>query len=198
MTRVLSVDDHALVRSGIRQLLADEQDIVLVAEAANGAEMTRQLEQTEGDVLLLDITMPGKVGIALLKEVHERWPRIAVLMLTMHPKYQYAALALRAGAAGYVCKDTAPVELLRAIRRVASGGRYISPAFAETWPRGSAQAHRGRCTRRCPIASSRCCAGSVPADRSPRSPRSGSSASTPSAPTEPACWRSCGWARPRS
>ncbi len=136
MTRVLSVDDHALVRSGIRQLLADEQDIVLVAEAANGAEMTRQLEQTEVDVLLLDITMPGKDGIALLKEVHERWPRIAVLMLTMHPEDQYAARALRAGAAGYVCKDTAPVELVRAIRRVASGGRYISPAFAEILAEG--------------------------------------------------------------
>jgi two-component system, NarL family, invasion response regulator UvrY len=131
MIRVISADDHALVRNGIRQLLSDEIDIDLVAEASNGAELLQLLDAQACEVLLLDVSMPGRDGISLLKTIRDRWPQMAVVMLTMHPEDQYAARALRAGAAGYVTKDAVPDELVRAIRRVASGGRYISPAFAE-------------------------------------------------------------------
>ena len=131
MIRVISVDDHAVVRRGVRQLLSDTVDIALAGEAKDAGEMLRLLQSEPCDVLLLDITMQGKDGLSLLREIKDRWPRIAVIMLTMHPADQYAIRALRAGASGYVGKDSMPEELINAIRKVATGVRHVPPAMVE-------------------------------------------------------------------
>jgi DNA-binding NarL/FixJ family response regulator len=131
MIRVISADDHAVVRGGVKQLLGDAADLQVVGEAANGAELVRLLQRQSCDVLLLDISMPDKDGLTLLKEVRGKWPEIAVVILSMHPEHQYAARALRAGARGYLTKDGAPEQLIEAVRAVAAGGRYVSPAFAQ-------------------------------------------------------------------
>ena len=131
MIRVVSADDHSLVRRGVKQLLADAAGIRLVGEAADGDELMRVLQEQPCDVLLLDITMPGKDGLTLLKEVHGRWPGIAVVIVSMHPERQYAAQAMRSGALGYLTKDGAPEQLIEAVRMVAAGGRFMSAAMAE-------------------------------------------------------------------
>lgn len=131
MIRVISADDHAVVRGGIRQLLADCAEIRMVGEAADGAELLQLLQRQPCDVLFLDITMPGQNGLTLLKDVHHNWPAIAVVILSMHPERQYAARALRAGARGYLTKDCAPDQLIRAARAVAAGGRYVPPSLAQ-------------------------------------------------------------------
>ena len=131
MIRVVSADDHSLVRRGVKQLLADAAGIRLVGEAADGDELMRVLQAQPCDVLLLDITMPGKDGLALLKEVRGKWPGIAVVIVSMHPERQYAAQAMRSGALGYLTKDGAPEQLIEAVRMVAAGGRFMSAAMAE-------------------------------------------------------------------
>jgi DNA-binding NarL/FixJ family response regulator len=131
MIRVISADDHAVVRAGVRLLLADAADIEVVGVAADGAELVQLLQSKPCDVLFLDITMPGHNGLALLKEVRSKWPAIAVVILSMHPEHEYAARALRAGAAGYLTKDSAPERLVDAARTVATGGRYVSPMLAQ-------------------------------------------------------------------
>lgn len=130
MIRVISADDHAVVRGGVKQLLADAADIQIVGEAADGIELMQVLRQTPCDVLLLDISMPGKDGLTLLKEVRSKWPGIAVVILSMHPERQYASRALRAGALSYLTKDGVPEQLLEAIRTVAGGRRYVSEVLA--------------------------------------------------------------------
>lgn len=129
--RVLIADDHAIVRQGLRQILADTPDVLLAGEAENGAEMLRQVREGHWDVLLLDINMPLKNGIDTLKKIREEYPNLPVLILSMHPEEQYALRLLRAGAAGYMNKESAPEELVNAIRRVAQGKKYVSPAVAE-------------------------------------------------------------------
>ena len=131
MIRVVSADDHAVVRGGVKQLLADAEDIRIVGEAADGVELMRVLQEQPCDVLLLDITMPGKDGLTLLKEVRSKWPQIAVVILSMHPERQYATRALRSGALSYLTKDSAPEQLVEAVRAVAAGRRYVSPGLAQ-------------------------------------------------------------------
>ncbi len=131
MIRVVSADDHAVVRGGVKQLLTDASGIEFVGGAADGIELMRVLGEVACDVLLLDITMPGKDGLTLLKEVRGKWPAIAVVILSMHPERQYAVRALRAGALGYLTKEGAPEQLIEAVRAVAAGRRYVSPALAE-------------------------------------------------------------------
>ena len=131
MIRVISVDDHAVVRSGVKLLLAGTNDIQVVGEAGNARELVSLLQHQPCNVLLLDIAIPGTDGLAVLKMVREKWPAIAVVMLSMHPERQYATRALRAGARGYLTKDGAPELLAKAVRTVASGGRYVSPALAQ-------------------------------------------------------------------
>lgn len=131
MIRVISADDHAVVRGGVKQLLSDAAGIRVVGEAADGVELMQLLQRQPCDVLLLDITMPGKDGLTLLKEVHGKWPRVAVVILSMHPEHQYAARALRVGALGYLTKDGAPEQLIEAVRVAARGGHYVSPALAQ-------------------------------------------------------------------
>lgn len=131
MIRVVLADDHAVVRRGVRQILADAGDIEVVGEAKDYGELSALLREQECDVLVLDISMPGKNGIEVLKAVHERTPRLQVLILSMFPEDQYAVRALKAGAAGYVSKEAAPEKLIDAIRLAARGKKYITPEVAQ-------------------------------------------------------------------
>jgi two-component system invasion response regulator UvrY len=129
--RILIADDHAIVREGLKQILADTRDMTVAGEAENGHDAIRLARGREAEVLLLDISMPDKSGIEVLKQVRKDAPRMAVLMLSMHREDQYAIRSLKAGAAGYMTKQSAPAELVDAIRLVASGRKYISPALAQ-------------------------------------------------------------------
>jgi two-component system invasion response regulator UvrY len=129
--RILIADDHAIVREGLRQILADTKDIVVAGDAENGNDAIKLARKGDSDVLLLDISMPDRSGIEVLKQIKKESPKLAVLMLSMHREDQYAIRSLKAGAAGYLNKQSAPAELVDAIRQVASGRKYISPALAQ-------------------------------------------------------------------
>jgi two-component system invasion response regulator UvrY len=129
--RVLIADDHAIVREGLKQILADTRDIVVAGEAASGVEAIKIARKGKSDVLLLDISMPDRNGIEILKQARKEFPTLAVLMLSMHREDQYAIRSLKAGAAGYLNKQSAPAELVDAIRQVAAGRKYISPTLAQ-------------------------------------------------------------------
>ena len=129
--RVLIVDDHAIVRRGLRALLSDEFHGAAFGEASDVRQALEQLREKEWDVALLDLTMPGKSGLDLLKELKAEWPRLPVLVLSAHSEDQYAIRVLKAGAEGYMTKDTVLEELAKAIHKILAGGRYVSPALAE-------------------------------------------------------------------
>jgi two-component system, NarL family, invasion response regulator UvrY len=129
--RVVLADDHAVVRRGVRQILADAGDIEVVGEAKDYGELSNLLREQACDVLVVDISMPGKNGIEVLKAVRERLPKVQVLILSMFPEDQYAVRALKAGAAGYVSKEAAPEKLVDAIRLAARGKKYITPEVAQ-------------------------------------------------------------------
>ena len=131
MIRILIADDHAVVRKGLRQILEDASDIVVGGEAGNGREVMEKIQTGGWDALVLDITMPGQTGLEVLKEVRQVAPRLPVLVLSMHSQEQYAARVLKAGASGYLPKESAPEELIKAIRKVCSGGKYVSADQAE-------------------------------------------------------------------
>ncbi|MFQ6615438.1 MAG: response regulator [Fidelibacterota bacterium] len=131
MIRVLIADDHAIVRRGLRELLGETSDIQATAEATNGHEVLEKVREDDFDVLLLDISMPGKNGIDVLKDLRAEKQALPVLILSMYPEEQYAVRALKAGASGYLAKDVAPESLIDAIRKVHSGGRYITSTLAE-------------------------------------------------------------------
>ena len=129
--RVLIVDDHAIVRRGLRALLSDEFREAEFGEAADARQAIDQLRKHTWDVALLDITLPGKSGLELLKEVKAEWPGLPVLILSGHMEDQFAVRVLKAGAGGYMTKESAPEELAKAVRKILAGGRYVSPALAE-------------------------------------------------------------------
>ena len=129
--RVLIADDHAIVRHGLKQILADTGDIVVAGDAGSGLEAIKLARTGNFDVLLLDISMPDRSGIEVLKQVRQEFPKLAVLMLSMHREDQYAIRSLKAGAAGYLNKQSAPDELVTAIRTVAQGRKYISQELAQ-------------------------------------------------------------------
>lgn len=131
MIDVLVADDHAIVRQGLKQILADTADFRVAGEAANSAEALHLVQNQHWDVVLLDISMPGRNGIETLKLIRELKPRLPVLILSMHPPDQYAVRLLKAGAAGYLNKESAPEQLVDAIRIVTQGKKYISPVVAE-------------------------------------------------------------------
>ncbi len=131
MIRVLIADDHAIVREGLKRILADDSSIETVAEAANGQEAARLVRQHKPDVVLLDISMPGRSGIDALADIQSASAGTRILILSMHPEDQYAIRCLRDGADGYLTKESAPDLLLGAIRKVHSGGKYVSPMLAE-------------------------------------------------------------------
>ncbi|ARU31511.1 DNA-binding response regulator [Sulfuriferula sp. AH1] len=129
--RVFIVDDHAIVREGLKQILADTPDLVVAGDAETGHEAIKLARQGKYDILLLDISMPDRSGIEVLKQIKKEAPDIAVLMLSMHREDQYAIRSLKAGAAGYLNKQSAPAELVVAIREVIAGRKYISNALAQ-------------------------------------------------------------------
>jgi DNA-binding NarL/FixJ family response regulator len=130
--RIAIADDHAIVRQGLRQILAAHGDFEVIGEAANHGEVMQLLRKETFDVLLLDIAMPGKNGIDTLKQVRLERPKLPVLMLSMYPEDQYAFRALKAGASGYLTKMTAADQLVDAIRTITRGRKYITPELAES------------------------------------------------------------------
>ncbi len=126
MIRVLIVDDHEVVRRGLKNLLDGESDVVVAGEAGNGPEVFRVLRRNHFDVAVLDISMPGAGGLDILSQLRKQHPKLPVIILTMHPENRFGFRALKAGAAGYITKDRAPKELVAAIRKVATGGTFIS------------------------------------------------------------------------
>jgi two-component system invasion response regulator UvrY len=131
MLKVLIVDDHAVVRQGLRQILTEIPELSVVAEAENGQDALNKVRAEPWDVLVLDMSMPGRGGLDILKDVRRERPETRVLVLSMHPEDQFAVRMLRAGASGYLTKETAPDQLVAAVRKVLTGGRYISPSLAE-------------------------------------------------------------------
>jgi len=131
MLKILIADDHPIVRRGLQQILSGETDIAMVREAQNSAEVLDLARTEDWDAVVLDIVMPGRGGLDTLKELKRLYPALPVLMLSIYPEDQYAVRAFRAGAAGYMNKETAPDELIKAIRKIIKGGKYVSPALAE-------------------------------------------------------------------
>lgn len=129
--RVIIADDHPIVREGLKRIIADYDDIELVAEAADGEAVLRQCQQHEPDVLLLDISMPGPGFLQTLKQLNAKHPELQVLVLSINPEDQYAVRAIKAGASGYLTKDHSPKELADAIRHVFSGRKYLTSVLAE-------------------------------------------------------------------
>jgi DNA-binding NarL/FixJ family response regulator len=128
---VLIADDHAIVRQGLKQILSETEDLLVTGEADDGAEALNLARQQPWDVFLLDVSMPNRNGIDTLKQLKKEFPRLPVLILSMHPEEQYAVRALKAGASGYLTKQSAPELLVTAIRQVAAGKKYLSPAVAQ-------------------------------------------------------------------
>ena len=131
MINIIIVDDHPIVRQGLKQILSEEPDMAMFGEAQNSQEVLELIRKQEWDVVVLDITMPGSGGLDVLKEIKHERPKLPVLILSIHPEDQYAVRALKAGASGYLNKESAPEELVRAIRKILRGGKYVSSALAE-------------------------------------------------------------------
>ena len=130
MSRSLIADDHTLMRDGLKQILATAGDMIVTGEASDGFQTMDRVRNGELDLLLLDISMPGRSGVELIKQIRVVKPQLPILVLSMHKESEYAVRSLRAGAAGYLCKDSASQQLLKAIREVAGGGRFISHEVA--------------------------------------------------------------------
>lgn len=131
MIRVIVADDHAVVRRGVLQILDEAPDMVAAGEASTGRQVLREVHKHDYDVLVLDIAMPDGNGLEVLRQLQTLEPKLRVLILSMYPEKQYAVRALKAGAAGYLTKESAPDELVVAIRRVAQGGKYITQSLTE-------------------------------------------------------------------
>jgi len=129
--RVLIVDDHAVVRRGLIQMLCDDYPDLEFAEADNGQAALEKVWAEEWDVVILDVTMPGRSGLDILKDMKQHRPDMPILILSMHPEDQFAVRALKAGASGYMTKETAPEELVNAVNKVTQGGKYVSATLAE-------------------------------------------------------------------
>ena len=132
MLKILIADDHAIVREGIKQILAEIPDKVTTDEAINGQEVIQKVWNNDYDMVLLDISMPGRSGLDILKQLKSEKPALKILILSMHPEEQYAIRALKAGASGYLTKESTPLELTEAIKKVSIGKKYVSSSLAET------------------------------------------------------------------
>ena len=131
MIKILVVDDHVIVREGLKKILLDTPDMVVADEASNGQEVTKKIWDNDYDLILLDISLPGRSGLDVLKQLKCTKPEVPILILSVHPEQQYALRSLKAGAAGYLTKQSAPDELIGAIRKVAKGRKYITSSIAE-------------------------------------------------------------------
>jgi two-component system invasion response regulator UvrY len=130
MAKILIADDHALIRYGLRQIISEQTQMEIVGEASNAAGILALVHQQEWDLLVLDISMPGRNGLEVLKIVKQAYPRRPVLILSVHPEDQFAPRAFKAGAAGYLTKESAPEELMRAMTTILAGRKYVSAALA--------------------------------------------------------------------
>ena len=131
MIRIVIADDHAIVREGLKRIVSAADDMELVGEAADGTEVMQRVRELSFDVLMLDLSMPGRSGMELIKLVHAEKPRLRILVLSMHQELQYAVRAIKSGASGYLTKESAPALLEQAIRKLAVGGAFISAEVAE-------------------------------------------------------------------
>jgi len=131
MVNVFIADDHAVVRQGLKQIISEVSDMQVLGESDNGFEVIDQVKANNYDMVILDITMPGPNILDLVKQIHQISSQMPILVLSIHPEEQYAVRVLRSGASGYLTKESAPEELVNAIRKVAKGGKYVSAALAE-------------------------------------------------------------------
>jgi len=131
MINVIVVDDHSIVRSGLKKILKEESDIEVIAEADGSVSLFHALKTKLPDIVLLDISMPGKSGLEIVKELKQEYPRVKTLILSMHPEDRFSVRAIKGGASGYVTKESAADELVKAIRQVYMGGKFITPLVAE-------------------------------------------------------------------
>lgn len=131
MIKVLLADDHSVVRAGLCRIVEDSGDMVVIAEAANGREAIEKVHESPPDVAVIDISMPGMDGLEVITHLHSYYPKLPILVLTVHEEEQYVVRAIGAGAMGYITKRSAPEQLVKAIRNVHAGGRYLSDSAAE-------------------------------------------------------------------
>jgi two-component system invasion response regulator UvrY len=131
VTKMLIVDDHAVVRHGVKQILNEQFHAAVIGEAQNAEEMIEQVHKADWDIVVLDVGMPGKSGLVALKELKQLRPKLPALVLSAYPEDQLALRMLKAGASGYLSKDSAPNELVQAIRKILAGGKFVSSAVAE-------------------------------------------------------------------
>lgn len=131
MIKIIITDDHPIVRKGLKEILAETKDIFSVDEAGNGWEVLEKVGKTDYDVVVLDLSMPGMSGLEVLKQLKKKKSSIPILVLSRHPEEQYAVRVLKAGADGYLTKESAPNELALAIQKIARGGKYISASLAD-------------------------------------------------------------------
>ena len=131
MIRIVIADDHAIVREGLKRIVSEVADMQVAGEAADGAEVMQRVRELEFDVLVLDLSMPGRSGMELIKLVKAEKPKMRILILSMHQELQYAVRAIKSGASGYLTKESAPAQLEQAIRKIAGGGAYVTAEVAE-------------------------------------------------------------------
>lgn len=131
MIKIFIADDHAVVREGVKHILSEMSGIVVSDEASNGKEVLEKIGKKDFDLILLDIAMPGRDGLEILKDIKVQKPKLPVLILSMFPEDQYALRALKSGASGYLTKDSIPDELVKAVRKILKGGKYVSSSFSE-------------------------------------------------------------------
>jgi DNA-binding NarL/FixJ family response regulator len=131
MIRIIIVDDHPIVRRGLKQILHEKPDMKVVGEAENAQEAFKIIRTIDCDAVVLDISLPGASGVEILKQLKHEYEKLPVLILSVHPEEQYAVRVMKAGASGYLTKESAPDELVRAIRKIISGGKYVSSSLAE-------------------------------------------------------------------
>jgi DNA-binding NarL/FixJ family response regulator len=143
MIRLVIADDHAIVREGLKRLVGGAEGVELVGEAADGTEVMREVREKEFDVLVLDLSMPGRSGMELIKLVKAEKPKLRILVLSMHQELQYAVRAIKSGASGYLTKESAPAELEQAIRKIAAGGAYVTAEVAEQLALGAMPGSQG-------------------------------------------------------
>jgi DNA-binding NarL/FixJ family response regulator len=131
MVKILVADDHPIVRRGLEQILSEDPSLVVAGEASDGPEVMAKVRAGDYDLVLLDISMPGQDGLTVLRQLKDEKPGLAVLVMSVHPENQYAVRALKAGALGYITKDSAPQELITAIRAAVAGRKYVSSSLAQ-------------------------------------------------------------------
>ncbi len=131
MIKILIADDHAIVREGMKQILSENPDIVVAAEASNGHEVMDKLNKHNYDLIVLDVALPGRSGLDILKDIKNQKPKLPVLVLSMYPEEQYAVRVLQIGASGYLTKESTPEELIKAIRHISIGKKYVSSSLAK-------------------------------------------------------------------